>query len=79
MKHPNAKLRSSKQKGQALVEYVLLMAIAVSIALLIVTRLVRVNSDAPENSGSLIQKWQCLQELIAKDQPDKSNQPSPCP
>lgn len=79
MKKPKPHPSHLKQKGQALIEYVLLLSIAVSLALLIVTRLVRVNSDSPESSGSLIRKWQCMQEVIAKDHPDKPNQPSPCP
>jgi hypothetical protein len=54
------------QAGQIVVEYVLLLTIAVSIAIIVVTSLVKRDED-PENSGSLIRKWQEIQQGVAKD------------
>lgn len=54
------------QSGQIIVEYVLLLTVAVSIAIIIVTSLVKRDED-PQNSGSLIRKWQEIQQGIAKD------------
>lgn len=50
-----------------MVEYVLLLSIAVSIALIIVSLLIKRDPDEPENSGALIRKWQQMQDAIAKD------------
>ena len=56
-----------KEKGQIVVEYVLLLSIAVTIALLIVTTLVKRDADDPTKSGALIQKWKQIQDAIGKD------------
>lgn len=56
--------------GQIIVEYVLLLVVAVSIALVIVTRLVKRDSEDPENSGALIKKWQNIQQGVAEDVPN---------
>lgn len=55
------------EKGQIVVEYVLLLSIAVTIAMLVVSQLVKRDSDDPENSGALIKKWREIQETVAKD------------
>lgn len=60
----------STEGGQIIVEYVLLLVVAVSIALVIVTRLVKRDSEDPENSGALIKKWQNIQQGVAEDVPN---------
>ncbi len=55
------------ERGQIVVEYVLLLSVAVTIAMIIVSQLVRRDADDPENSGALIKKWREIQETIAKD------------
>jgi hypothetical protein len=57
------------QSGQIVVEYVLLLAVAVSIAVIVISLLVRRDSENPENSGALIQKWIQIQQKIGQDQP----------
>lgn len=56
-----------KQSGQVIVEYVLLMVIAVSLAVLLTKQLVSRNEDEP---GVLTSKWQSILGEIAEDQPD---------
>jgi hypothetical protein len=51
------------------VEYVLLLSIAVALALIVVTGLVKRDDQDPENSGALIRQWQRLQNQIAEDIP----------
>lgn len=55
------------ESGQIVVEYVLLLSVAVTIAMIIVSQLVKRDADDPENSGALIKKWREIQESIAKD------------
>lgn len=57
----------SDRKGQIVVEYVLLLSIAVTIAMIIVSQLVSRDSNDPENSGALIRKWRQVQETIGQD------------
>jgi hypothetical protein len=54
--------------GQIVVEYVLLLSIALTIAMIIVSQLVKRDTDDPTNSGSLIVKWHQIQNSIANDQ-----------
>jgi hypothetical protein len=61
------KFNPGTQKGQIVVEYVLLLSIAVSIAMIIVSQMIKRDADDPENSGALIRKWQQMQEAIGKD------------
>ena len=51
-------------------EYVLLMTIAVSLAVIILTLFAKRDLDNPENSGALILKWRGLQEVIGTDRID---------
>ncbi len=62
-----SKKNRSNQRGQIVVEYVLLLSIAVTIAMIIVSQLISRNQDEPENSGAIIKKWQQMQDAIAKD------------
>ncbi len=54
------------QSGQIVVEYVLLLSIAVTLAMIMISGLVK-RGDDTDNSGALIQKWRNIQEAIAKD------------
>ena len=57
-----------QQAGQIVVEYVLLLSIAVTMAMIIISALVkRGDSGNPGSSGALIQKWRDIQDAIAKD------------
>lgn len=56
------------QRGQVVVEYVLLLIIAVSLAALLVSRLVSRN---PENPGILVLKWYSILKVVGDDVPDK--------
>jgi hypothetical protein len=60
----------SNRRGQVVVEYVLLLVIAVAVAALITKELVRRDPDAP---GVLIKKWDDILKEIGNDLPDKSN------
>lgn len=59
---------SLRERGQIVVEYVLLLSIALTIAMIIVSQLVKRDSTDPTNSGSLIIKWRQIQDSIATDQ-----------
>ncbi len=56
------------QKGQAVVEYVLLLTIAVGISAFLVTTLVSRNTDKP---GIFTGKWYEILSVIGEDIPDK--------
>lgn len=52
------------QSGQVVVEYVLLLVVGVSIAILITTLMV---NRSPDNPGFLVKKWRQIVETIAQD------------
>lgn len=56
------------RKGQIVVEYVLLLVIAVSISALLVSQLVSRNPDSP---GILVSKWHSILKTIGDDVPDQ--------
>lgn len=56
------------QKGQVVVEYVLLLVIAVSLAYLLVSQLSSRNSDKP---GLFTTQWYNMMNVIGVDVPDK--------
>ena len=58
----------SRNAGQVIVEYVLLMVIAVAIAALLTRELVSRN---PESPGVLVEKWNDILKTIGEDVPDK--------
>lgn len=65
------KTKSLKNRsGQVVVEYVLLLVIAVAVAALITKELVRRD---PESPGVLIKKWDSILKEIGNDLPDKTN------
>ena len=60
-------MRLKNSKGQVVVEYVLLLVIAVGVAFIITTTLVSRN---PESPGFLMTKWRAIIETIAADNTD---------
>jgi hypothetical protein len=56
-----------KNSGQVVVEYVLLLVIAVSLAALITKELVKRD---PETPGILVEKWDAILHAIGDDLPD---------
>ncbi|MEN0059097.1 MAG: hypothetical protein AAGB31_09695 [Bdellovibrio sp.] len=55
------------QKGQIVVEYVLLLVIAVSVSALLMSQLVSRNTEEP---GVLVSKWHSILQVIGSDTPD---------
>lgn len=53
-----------KSAGQVVVEYVLLLVVAVMMATIIITAMVKRD---PDNPGFLIKKWSEIQKAIAED------------
>jgi hypothetical protein len=62
----NTRLHNSQ--GQVVIEYVLLLVIAVAVAALVTKELV---SRDPNNRGIFVQKWMDIQNSIGNDVPDK--------
>jgi len=58
------KKKGQSKKGQIVVEYVLLLVVSVSVALVITQTMV---SRSSENPGFLIKKWSELINFIAAD------------
>ncbi|MCB0410897.1 MAG: hypothetical protein KDD22_00105, partial [Bdellovibrionales bacterium] len=70
-----AALRSSQNsRGQIVVEYVLLLIIAVSVAFLMTSQMV---SRSEESPGFVISKWKGLIDAIGADPADDLNPPAP--
>lgn len=63
-----SKFRFESQRGQVIVEYVLLLVVAVAMATIIVSMMVKRD---PDNAGFLMQKWKDLQDVIGSDDPGK--------
>ena len=55
------------KKGQVVVEYVLLLVIAVTISAFLVSQLASRNSDEP---GIIVSKWHQILSVIGDDRPD---------
>ena len=66
-KSSDNRLARQRQAGQIVVEYVLLLAIAVSIAVLMTSALI---SRAEGEEGFVIKAWQELVDQIGADKPD---------
>ncbi len=56
-----------KNSGQVVVEYVLLLVIAVAVAALITKELVKRD---PDNPGILVEKWDSILKTIGEDLPN---------
>ncbi len=66
----NAPLMKS-QDGQLIVEYVLLLLVALSIAFTIRATLVKVGEQTDaSDSGAIIQQWKSLEDSIGEDDPN---------
>ncbi len=61
-------LRGRDQSGQVIIEYVLLMVIAVTRAVTLTKELVSRNPDSP---GVLVSAWQNILGTVGDDLPDK--------
>ncbi|MGZ3747308.1 MAG: hypothetical protein ACXWRE_08065 [Pseudobdellovibrionaceae bacterium] len=57
----------SKNRGQVVVEYVLLLVIVVAVAALLTKELVQRD---PENPGILVEKWNAILKTIGEDLPE---------
>jgi len=69
--HPRKKNLLKNNRGQILVEYLLLMVIAIGCATLLVTKLVSRNEARP---GIIVKTWSKLIQDIGHDVPDCSKQ-----
>lgn len=61
----------NNNKGQILVEYLLLMVIAIAVATLLTKQLVSRNDQSP---GMIIRQWHQIIRSIGNDVPDCANQ-----
>lgn len=65
------KMRSiTSQRGQILIEYILLLLIGITVANLLVKGLTRF-SDEPDDRGIIIKRWINIWNSIGKDLPDE--------
>ncbi|MBX2995703.1 MAG: hypothetical protein KF681_12810 [Bdellovibrionaceae bacterium] len=60
--------RFSSERGQVIIEYVLLMVVALGLAAMIMKSVVSRDTSSP---GFLMKKWQSLVEQIGADDPNK--------
>ena len=65
-----SKEKGGRERGQIVVEYVLLLLVVVTIASLLVREMVQ-RGPSPEERGFIIQGWAMLVEDIAADQADE--------
>ncbi len=66
---------SFNQKGQVLVEYMLLLLISVSFATLLVSKLISRKTDgAGKADGIIIESWSRMLKTLGNDLPDCSKQ-----
>ncbi|MBO9667559.1 MAG: hypothetical protein J7501_12190 [Bdellovibrio sp.] len=63
----------NNNRGQIVVEYVLLLVVAVGLAALLVSQLVSRNADDP---GVLTLKWHELLKTVGDDLPDSNKTPA---
>lgn len=73
MPKPNPNLSSpnskrEKQRGQVIIEYILLLVVTLGIATMIMRMVV---SRDPNEPGFLMKRWQGMIDQIAKDDPNK--------
>lgn len=61
------------QKGQILVEYLLLMVIAIACAAVLTNKLIGRGPDV-NNAGIIINQWHKIIKIIGNDLPDCANQ-----
>jgi hypothetical protein len=63
------KKRLDRQRGQILIEYVLLLMIGLTVGSLMVKSLIAY-SDNPEEQGIVIKRWIRIWTAVGKDLPD---------
>ncbi len=68
---PQKRTSVLNQKGQVLVEYMLLLLISVSFATFLVSKLISRNAD---DQGIIIKSWSRMLETLGNDLPDCSKQ-----
>lgn len=69
--YSNQHIKKINQKGQVLVEYMLLLLISVSLATLLVTKLI---SRKDGSEGIIINSWNKMLKTLGNDLPDCSKQ-----
>lgn len=69
LKTQKSSFNNSNQKGQIILEYILLLMIGVMVGSILVKKLTAI-SDDPENRGVIINRWLKIWDSIGKDLPD---------
>ncbi|MBC7465847.1 MAG: hypothetical protein H7256_07630 [Bdellovibrio sp.] len=72
LRTPNLKKATPNNKGQILVEYLLLLVIAIACATLITKGLVGRGDDA--NRGIIVKQWDKIIRILGNDVPDCAKQ-----
>lgn len=67
MEQSSAHSIRKSQRGQIVVEYVLLLIVGLSVAMLITSQMV---SRSPDSPGFVIRKWLSIIELVGSDPSD---------
>lgn len=68
--------KKKSKSGQVIVEYILLMFVAISVAMVGITQLIKRDSDATQTNpsgGIIIKKWIQILDAIGSDESEKSN------
>jgi|GEM_PF-4280479 len=63
----------SAEGGQMIVEYILLLVVAITIAFSLRTALVK-TGETPDESGAVQKRWGAVESAIGADDPNKKNQ-----
>ncbi|MBX3017276.1 MAG: hypothetical protein KF767_05260 [Bdellovibrionaceae bacterium] len=66
---PSKLTTKRRSKGQAILEYILLLTVSMGIAAIIIKSLVSRNPDSP---GALLYRWDHINKEIGRDDPNKS-------
>lgn len=72
LRTPNLKKRVSNNQGQILVEYLLLLVIAIACATLITNALIKRGDDG--NRGVIVKQWDKIIHILGNDVPDCAKQ-----
>ena len=62
------KSETQRQRGQVIIEYILLLIVAMGLATIIMKSIVKRD---PNEAGFLMERWQAMIDQIAKDDPNK--------
>lgn len=66
--------KKKKNSGQVVVEYILLMFVAITVAMAVISQLIKRDSGASQSNpsgGVIIKKWIQILDSIATDEPEK--------